>query len=133
MGDAKRRQEKIAEQMAATDKLYASPSERATLVWTCLQRGMIEQTGETLDAMSTMMFCSEYIGQMSLAIANPEFTTIAKALAGWIYNAHYTHPEILHGEGDRARWDALLSQLEQDKSNGLQHRGDGGPQGPTDS
>lgn len=71
------------------DKLYPSPSERASHVW-----GILQQHAANLSTWDVLCFCAEYMGMMIPAV--PFIEKGAKDNARLIYDAHYFFPESVN-------------------------------------
>lgn len=98
--------------MEAIDKLYWSPSDRASGVNSLLREmfGHIKRKnkrnkkpeGEDVPSeWDVLCFCVEFIGVQSMVIENDEFTELAVEINRWVYSAHYSNPGRLYGEPDR--------------------------------
>lgn len=93
-------------QMDAVDRLYWSPSERATGVHSILREILehLKKRPDTPDIPTdwdTLCFCIEFVGAQSVVIEDPEFSELAVLLSRWLYSVHYSNPGRLYGEPDR--------------------------------
>ena len=98
--------------MEAIDKLYWSPSERASGV-NSLLREMLDHIkrknkhdkkpeGEDVPTeWDILCFAVEFAGVQAIVIGDDELTGIAVALARWLYSAHYSNAGRLYGDPDK--------------------------------
>lgn len=101
-------------QMKVIDKLYWSPSERATGVYNLwlekaaeLRRTNIEERRPAEEGVPSdwdlLCFAVEYVGQQAIVIEDEDFLNIAVALARRLYSIHYSNPGKLYGNPDKSR------------------------------
>ncbi len=98
--------------MKAIDKLYWTPTERASGVNSLLRemfdhikkhnkhRGKPE--GEDVPSdWDILCFAAEFAGAQAIVLQDEELTGIAVALCKWVYDSHYTSPGLIYGQPDR--------------------------------
>ena len=96
----------------AIDKLYWTPSERASGVHSLLQemlshiRKKNKSNGEPEDKdvpsdWDILCFAIEFTGVQAITLQDEEFLELAVEQGRWLYSAHYSNPGRLYGEPDR--------------------------------
>ena len=132
------------EQMEAVDKLYWTPSERATGVHNMIREvrevirkaniksGLPPDTDIPSD-LDLLCYAVEYMGMQAIAIGEETFQEIAIAASRWLYSVHYSNPGRLWGEPDREREDETVREGRTDVPGSDGSGGSGGSAGDTKS
>lgn len=91
--------------MEVIDKLYYTPSERATGVMALIDdiRAHLRKMKdpEIPTDWDILCFAVEYIGQQSLVIGDDDFTAHCISVSRWLYAVHYSNPGRIYGQPDR--------------------------------
>jgi len=87
-------------QMTLIDRMYLTPSERASKVHELIQKNRGD--GEFSD-WDIICYCIEYLGAQALVLEEPEFLAHVAETSRWVYSAHYSNPGRLYGKPDRER------------------------------
>jgi hypothetical protein len=96
------------------DKLYYSPSERASFVNALrvslhehLRNRNIEQEVDEAEGIPNdwdyLAFAVEYVAMQAVAIGDEEFLEAARALVNIFYSWHYGNPTDIYGPPDRKK------------------------------
>ena len=123
----------LEEQMKAIDKLYWTPSDRASSIHALFgdmrdylkKQNVAEGRDPEWDVpndFDLLCYAVEYMGAQAVAIGDEDFILIAQHASKWLYSVHYSNPGRLWGEPDRREKDDV--QESREKVSGDRGRGD---------
>ena len=110
-------------QMKAIDKLYWTPSDRASSIHALFgdmrdylkKQNVAEGRDPEWDVPSDfdlLCYAVEYMGSQAIVLGDEEFLLIAQHASRWLYSVHYSNPGRLWGEPDRREKDDVQESRE---------------------